>query len=136
MYLHKILSIANFILDGFAVLAWHLLCLLRQNIVANLVWLVFADFLGHPVAFLMGLPFTFPLRVMNCHVLILVLAGLLSITVPRALQLGLFHQSGGRNLVAFRCILSATFLLELCVAFLPILSVAFHTAHFPLDILL
>ena len=127
---------ANFILDGFAVLARLLLFLLRQNIVANLMRLIFADFVGHPVAFLMGLPFAFLLRVTNCHVLILVLAGLLSITVPRALQRGLFHQSGGRNLVAFRCILSATFLLVLCVAFLPILSVAFHIAHFSLHILL
>ena len=127
---------ANFPLDGFAVLAWHLLCLLRQNIVANLVRLIFADFMGHPVAFLMGLPFAFLLSVTDCHVLILVLAGLLSIKVPGALQLSLFHQSAGGNLVAFRCILGATFLLELCVAFLPIRCVAFHIAHFPLDILL
>ena len=136
VYLHNIWSIANFLLDGFAVLAWHLLCLLRQNIVANLVRLIFADFMGHPVAFLMGLPFAFLLSVTDCHVLIVVLAGLLSITVPGALQLSLFHQSAGRNLVAFRCILGATFLLVLSVAFLPILSVAFHIAHFSLNILL
>merc|ERR1712037_827601 len=91
--------------------------------------------MGHPVAFLLGLPFAFLLSVTDCHILVLVLAGLLSITVPGALQLGLFHQSAGRNLVAFRCILGATSLLVLSVAFLPILSVAFHIAHFSLNIL-
>merc|ERR1719432_444777 len=115
-------------MDGFAVqMGWVLVCLLRQNIVANLVRLIFADFMGHPVAFRLGLPFAFLLSVTDCHVLVLVLAGLLSITVPGALQLGLFHQSAGWNLVAFRCILGATFLL--------VLSVAFHIAHFSLNIL-
>merc|ERR1719432_387934 len=123
-------------MDGFAVqMGWVLVCLLRQNIVANLVRLIFADFMGHPVAFRLGLPFAFLLSVTDCHVLVLVLAGLLSITVPGALQLGLFHQSAGWNLVAFCCILGATFLLVLSVAFLPILSVAFHIAHFSLNIL-
>ena len=119
-------------------MGWVLVCLLRQNIVANLVRLIFADFMGHQqaVAFRLGLPFAFLLSVTDCHVLVLVLAGLLSITVPGALQLSLFHQSAGRNLVAFRCILGATFLLVLSVAFLPILSVAFHIAHFSMNILL
>merc|ERR1712210_135717 len=85
--------------------------------------------MGHQqaAAFRLGLPFAFLLSVTDCHVLVLVLAGLLSITVPGALQLGLFHQSAGWNLVAFCCILGATFLL--------VLSVAFHIAHFSLNIL-
>ena len=136
VYLHKILSIANFLLDGFATLDWHLLCLCRHNIVANLNRLIFADLMRHPFTFLMGLLFAFLFSVTDCHDNIMVLAGLLSIVVLCALHFSLFHLSCGWNLVAFRCILSATFLLELCVAFLPILSVAFHTAHFPLDILL
>ena len=127
---------ANFLLDGFAVLAWHLLCLLAQNIVANLMRLVFAHLMGNPVAFLIGFPFAFLLSGTDCHVLIMVLAGLLSITVPCALQLSLLHQSGGRNLAAFRCILSTTFLLVLSVACLPILGVAFHIAHLSRNILL
>ena len=127
---------ANFLLDGFAVLAWHLLCLLRHNIVANLMWLLFADFMGDPFAFLMGLLFAFLYSVTDCHVLIMALAGLLSIMVLGALQLSLFHLSGGRNLVAFRCVLSVAFLLVLGVAFLLVLGVAFHIRHFSLHILL
>ena len=50
VYLHKILSIANFLLNSFAVLTWHLFCLLPQNIVTNLVRLIFADLMGSPVA--------------------------------------------------------------------------------------
>ena len=136
VYFHKILSIANFLLDGCAVLARHLLCLLRHNIVANLTRLLFADWMRHLFAFLMGLLFAFLFSVTDCHVLVLVLAGLLSITVPGALQLGLFHQSAGWNLVAFRCILSVTLLPILSVTFLLMLSVTFHIAHFSLHILL
>merc|ERR1711993_122566 len=109
----------NFLLDGFAVLAWHLLCLLCHNIVANLMWLVFADLMRHLVAFLMGLLFAFLFSVTDCHDNIVVLAGLLSIIVLCTLQFSLFLLSGGRNLVTFRLIL----------------NVAFHIGHFSLHIL-
>ena len=136
VYLHKILSMANFLLDGFAMLAWHLLCLRRHNIVANLNRLIFADLMRHLFAFLVGLLFAFLFIVTDCHVLIMVPARLLSVMIRCALQFGFFLLSCGRNLVAFRCILSVTFLLIFSVAFLLVLSVAFHLRHFSLHILL
>ena len=42
VYLHQKLSVANFLLDGFAVLAWLLLILLCHNVLANLMWLIHA----------------------------------------------------------------------------------------------
>ena len=117
-------------------LAWHLLCLHCHNIDANLTRLIFADWMLHLFAFLMGLLFAFLFSVTDCHDNIMVLAGLLSIVVLCALHFSLFHLSCGWNLVAFRCILSVAFLLILGVAFLLVLSVAFHIRHFSLHILL
>ena len=97
------------------------------------MWLVFADFFGHLFAFLMGLLLAFLFIVTDCHVLIMVLAGLLPIMVRRAFQFGFLLLSGGRNLVAFRCILSVTLLTILSVTFLLKLSVTFHIAHFLSD---
>ena len=51
----KKLSVANFLLDGFAVLAWCLLNLRCHNILANLMWLIHANFMGHVFANLMWL---------------------------------------------------------------------------------